>query len=205
MTFLGICTVMLDVTNLLNFFCLVALFDVKILFLIRNNYLSWAGPTRLFKNKITLRNNFLATNWIPIDLTSGVVYKFQCGFCNESYYSKCVRHLNVRIGEHIGISPLTKKQVKPKNSSVADHLILHRHYCNYSTGPSNKIFVRILFAFNSCYVILTKWTFYYFVKCKRMDTTVRVNGTVQFTFFLVMRLDITVVTSCDSLIAILAP
>ena len=123
---------MLDLTNLLNFFCQVALFDVKIfLFLLRNNYLSWAGPTRLFKNKITLRNNFLATNWIPIDLTSGVFYKFQCGFCNESYYGKCVRHLNVRIGEHIGISPLTKKQVKFKSSSVADHLLFFNHSASY--------------------------------------------------------------------------
>ena len=43
----------------------------------------------------------------------GVVYRFQCGFCNESYYGEYVRHLNVKIGEHIGISPLTKKEVKP--------------------------------------------------------------------------------------------
>ena len=41
-----------------------------------------------------------------------------------------MRHLNVRIGEHIGIPPLTRKQVKPKNSSVADHLLL----CNHSTS-----------------------------------------------------------------------
>ena len=40
-------------------------------------------------------------------------------------------HLNVRIGEHIGISPLTKKQVKPKNSSVADHLLLCNHSASY--------------------------------------------------------------------------
>ena len=45
--------------------------------------------------------------------------------------------------------------------------------------------------------------FYYLVMCKCMSTTVRVNGTVQFTFFLVMRLNITIVTSCDSLIVIL--
>ena len=36
-----------------------------------------------------------------------------------------------------------------------------------------------------------------------MSTTVRVNGTVQFTFFLVMRLKITIVKSYDSLITIL--
>ena len=56
---------------------------------------------------------------IPKDLISDVVYKFQCGLCNESYYGECMRHLNVRIGEHIGILPLTIKKVKPRKSSVA--------------------------------------------------------------------------------------
>ena len=36
--------------------------------------------------------------------------------------------LNVRIGEHIGISPLTTKKSKPKGSTVSDHLLL----CNHS-------------------------------------------------------------------------
>ena len=84
------------------------------------------------------------------------------------------------------MSPLTKKPFKPKNSSVADHLLfllklkeslliirdkapligtLRRHYCTYSTGPSNKIFARILFAFHSCYIILNERTFYYFAMC----------------------------------------
>ena len=36
-----------------------------------------------------------------------------------------------------------------------------------------------------------------------MSTTVSVNGTVQFTFFLIMRLNITIVASCDLLIVIL--
>ena len=74
----------------------------------------------VFKNKTRLGNNFHFKDRIPNDLTSGVVYKFQCGLCNESYYGECVIHLNVRSGEHTGISPLTKKHVKPKNSSVAD-------------------------------------------------------------------------------------
>ena len=47
---------------------------------------------------------------------SDVVYKFQCGRCNESYYGECVRHLNVRIVEDSDISPITKKEFKPKNS-----------------------------------------------------------------------------------------
>ena len=68
-----------------------------------------------------LGNHFYFKDRIPKHLTSGVVYNFQCELCNESYYGDSVRHLNVRIGEHIGISPLTKENVKPKNSSVADH------------------------------------------------------------------------------------
>ena len=36
-----------------------------------------------------------------------------------------------------------------------------------------------------------------------MSTTVRGNGTIQFTFFFIMRLNITIITSCDSLIVIL--
>ena len=40
---------------------------------------------------------------------------------------------------------------------------------------------------------------------KGMSTTVRVNGTVQFTFSFVTRPNITIVTSCDSLIVILVP
>ena len=43
-----------------------------------------------------------------------------------------MRHLNVRIGELIGISLLTRKQVKPKNSSLADHLLLCNHSASYN-------------------------------------------------------------------------
>ena len=60
-----------------------------------------------FKCQNKLAKAFLFKDCIPKELTSGVVYNFQCGFCNESYYSECARHLNVRIGEYIGISPLT--------------------------------------------------------------------------------------------------
>ena len=87
----------------------------------------------MFKNKTRLGNNFRLKDQIPKDLTSDVVYKFQCGLCNESYHGKCVRHLNVTIGEHIGTLPLPKKQVKPENRSVADHL----PFCNHSPSYDN--------------------------------------------------------------------
>ena len=75
----------------------------------------------------------------------------------------------------------------------------------YSTDLSYKIFVRILFLFNICYVVLIDWTFHYCVICKCVNTTVRDNGTVQFTFFLLMRLNITIVRSCDLLVVIIVP
>ena len=99
----------------------------------------------MFKNKTRLGNNFHFKDQIPKDLTSGVVYKFQCGLCSESYYGECMRDLNVGLGEHIGISPLTRKQFKPKTSSVADHLLLCNHsayYDDYSIlTRENKTFL----------------------------------------------------------------
>ena len=56
------------------------------------------------------------------------IYKFQCRLYNVSYYGECARHFNVRTGEHIGISPLTRKKVKPKGSAVRNHFLL----CNHS-------------------------------------------------------------------------
>ena len=87
----------------------------------------------VFRSENKLTKAFCFKDCIPKELTSGVVYKFQFGLCNESYYGECVRHLNVKIGEHIGISPLTRKKIKPKGSAVSDHLLL----CNHSPSFEN--------------------------------------------------------------------
>ena len=55
---------------------------------------------------------------------SKVVYKYTCGRCNFSYFSETDRHLRVRAGEHISLSPLTFKKCKSsKESAVRDHLL----------------------------------------------------------------------------------
>ena len=66
----------------------------------------------VFKCQTRPSNSFCYNDPIPKDL-SGVVYKFQCGLCNESYYGESIRHLDIRSGEHIGVSSLTRKKVKP--------------------------------------------------------------------------------------------
>ena len=50
---------------------------------------------------------------------------------NESNYDECVRHPNVKIDEDIGTASLSKKQVKPKNSSVGDHLLFFNDSASY--------------------------------------------------------------------------
>ena len=46
------------------------------------------------------------------------------GRCNSSYYSETDRHLKVRSGEHIEISHLTFRKVKPsKECAIRDHLL----------------------------------------------------------------------------------
>ena len=87
-----------------------------------------------FKYQTKLPNSFRFKDTTPKDLISGVVYKFQCGLCNESYYGDCIRHLDIRSEEYIGVSPLTGKKMKPINNSlVHDHLL----HCNYLPSFNN--------------------------------------------------------------------
>ena len=56
------------------------------------------------------------------------------GLCNESYYGESIRYLDMRSGEQIGVSPLTRKKVKPSNNSaICDHLV----YCNFLPSFDN--------------------------------------------------------------------
>ena len=82
----------------------------------------------IFKRQNKLCNIFRFKDPVPQIFTSGVVYKFQCGLCNESYYGECVRHLAVRSGEHTGISLLTNKGVQPRKDSAVYHHLLNCYY-----------------------------------------------------------------------------
>ena len=71
---------------------------------------------------------------------------------------------------------------------MRDKLYLNKNFTSsslyYSTGPSNEIFLRVSFVLIVAMLFLLNGLFYYLVMCKCMITTVCVNGTVQFTFFL---------------------
>ena len=45
-----------------------------------------------------------------------MVYKFQCGLCNECDCGECVSYLALRSGEQTGISPLSNKTEQPRKN-----------------------------------------------------------------------------------------
>ena len=82
----------------------------------------------VFKSKINFSNVFRFIDCLPYDLVSHVVYKLHCGRCNSSYYGETDRHLKVRSGEHVTISPLNLNKIKPAiGSSMQDHLLFRDH------------------------------------------------------------------------------
>ena len=82
----------------------------------------------IFKCQNKLCNNFRFNDHIPKIFKSGLLYKFERGLCNESYYEECVRHLVVRSGEYTGISPLPNKRDKQEKDNAVCHHLLN---CNY--------------------------------------------------------------------------
>ena len=99
----------------------------------------------VFKSQRDLSNVFRFKDRLPYELISRVIYKFQCGRCNSSYIGETDRHLKVRSGDHIGISPLTFNKVKP---SVRDHLLFCDHSPSFDdftilTHGNNKFLLEI--------------------------------------------------------------
>ena len=70
---------------------------------------------------------------------------------NEFYYCDCVRHPNVKIWKHIGISPLTKKKVTPKGSAVNGPLLL----CTNSPCIESKKHRKLAFESKESLLIMT--------------------------------------------------
>ena len=84
----------------------------------------------VFQSQNKLANAFRFEDYSPKEHTSGVVYIFQCGFCNESHYGYYVRQINVKVREYIEIFLSTNRKVRSKAGAVSDNLfflIIH-HY-----------------------------------------------------------------------------
>ena len=103
----------------------------------------------VFRSQRKLSNVFRFKDRLPSDLVSGVVYKYTCDRCNSTYYGETDRHLKDRLGEHIGISPLTFKETKPsKESAIRDHLLNCNNISSFEgftilTNENNKFDLEI--------------------------------------------------------------
>ena len=86
----------------------------------------------IFQSKNPLSSFFKFKGSIPLYLGSHLIYKFQCGNSNITYYGETERRLKVRAGEHISMSPLTGKRVNNNTeSSVKDHCLFSGHVCSF--------------------------------------------------------------------------
>ena len=91
------------------------------------NKLPYCNVQYVFQTKRKISNLFSFKDKIPSVLCSGIVYKFQCGSCNATYYGKTKPHFKVRMCENLGISALTGKRVKGDyDSAIKEHLL----FCN---------------------------------------------------------------------------
>ena len=82
----------------------------------------------IFKSTTRLSIFFRFKDKVPFNLRSNVVYKFSCGRCNATYYGETCRHLNIRVGEHSGVSPLTAKKSKAKTTTaIKNHMLFYDH------------------------------------------------------------------------------
>ena len=96
---------------------------------IMKNKLPYCNIRLVFQTKCKISNFFTFKDKISSFLQSGIVYKFQCGSCNATYYDKTKRHFKVRMCEQLGISALTGKRVKgDDDSGIKEHLL----FCNHT-------------------------------------------------------------------------
>ena len=94
---------------------------------IMKNKLPYCNVQFVFQTNCKISNDKIKDK-IPSVLRSGIVYKFQCGSCNATYYDKTKRHFKVRMCEHLGISALAGKRIKgDDDSAVKEHLLCCNH------------------------------------------------------------------------------
>ena len=86
----------------------------------------------VFQTSCKISNFFTFKDKIPSFLRPGIVYRFQCGSCNATYYGRTKRHFKVRMCEHLGISTLTGKRVKGADDSAIEEERIS--FCDHTPG-----------------------------------------------------------------------
>ena len=95
-------------------------------------------------NSLKIKSFFYYKDHLPLDLRSGIVYKYTCGICNDSYIGSSIKQARVRFSQHHGFSFITSRPIScPTNSSIQDHCNSKDHMFKYEyfnvldSGASN--------------------------------------------------------------------
>ena len=96
---------------------------------IMKNKFPYCNVQFALQTKYKISNFFTFKDKIPSVLSSGIVYKFECGIYNVTYSGKTKRHFKVRMCEHLRICALNEKRVKRDDySGIKEHL----SFCNHA-------------------------------------------------------------------------
>ena len=79
-----------------------------------------------------------------LELRKTTLYRLiHCGRCKATYNGETCRHLSIRVGEHSGVSTLTRKNSKAKTTTaIKDHML----FCDHAVSLE---FFKILASSNS--------------------------------------------------------
>ena len=90
-----------------------------------NRNISFCKIKIIFESSKRLTHFFRFKEKIPLCLHSNIVYQFVCGTCNATCCVDTSHRFKIRVGENLGISPLTNKRFKSKKSTaIKDHMLV---------------------------------------------------------------------------------
>ena len=81
----------------------------------------------VFTSPARVKRFFTLKNKLPKMLLLGLLYKYECGSCNATYYGKVKRHFNVQICKHLGVSHLIGQNVKIEQSKNISYVVTNLH------------------------------------------------------------------------------
>ena len=93
------------------------------------NKLPYCNLQIVFQIKCRLIHFLAFKDKIPAFLRPAIVYKFKCGGCNATCYSKTTRYVKSRMCQLLGFYGLTRKRSKSDedSSAICEHHLLWNH------------------------------------------------------------------------------
>ena len=100
------------------------------------NYIPYCSLKVVYQSKSRISNLLNFKDVVNTKLSSDILYKLLCSYCNATYYGQTERHIFVRASEHLVITPLIGKFVKtPTKSAIFEYMLLDGHKASFDNFP----------------------------------------------------------------------